>query len=91
MFPVSSPSVAASASEASSEKLQRSTALISPASLQRLKMMKNAEERQQSLTASSDVFTPLSKGAEEFSGNMFKVGMFMISIPLAGERVRVRA
>ena len=85
MFPVSTMAETKAATEASS-KQQKAMALMSPASLERLRRVKEAEERQQNLEASSgDVFTPLSKGAEEFSGNLFKAGMFMISLPLAGK------
>lgn len=57
------------------------SALLSPAVMQRLQKYKDAEDHQ---AATADVFTPLSKDAEQFSGNLFKAGMFMISIPLAG-------
>lgn len=82
VFPVGETKATA---DAVSSKQQKAMALMSPASLQRLQRIKDAEERQHSLASTGDVFTPLSKGAEEFSGNLFKAGMFMISLPLAGE------
>ena len=84
MFPVASAAGDAAAAASSSGK-QPPTSLMSPAALQRLQRVRDAEERQQNLASSADVFTPLSRDAELFSGYMFKAGIFMISIPLAGE------
>ena len=84
MFPVASAAGDAAAAASSSGK-QPPTSLMSPAALQRLQRVREAEERQQNLASSADVFTPLSRDAELFSGYMFKAGIFMISIPLAGE------
>ena len=64
--------------------MQTPSTLMSPAAALRLKRLKEAEEWERNQASRQDVFTPLSKDAEQFSGNLFKVGMLMISVPLAG-------
>ncbi|GAX77531.1 hypothetical protein CEUSTIGMA_g4975.t1 [Chlamydomonas eustigma] len=69
-----------------SQQSNGSTSLMSQSSYQRIQKIKLAEERLRNSQAvtQSDIFIPLSADAQQFSGNLFKAAIFMITIPLAG-------
>lgn len=86
LFPLSSPNQAATVSRHAEASLR--PPLDSPAAelsaYQRLQRLREAELKHEARQqAEADVFIPLSKDAEQFSGMLFKAAAVMISIPLA--------
>jgi hypothetical protein len=70
--------------EATSRPPSHSSPAADPAAIQRLERLREAEEKHAArMRAEADVFIPLSKDAEQFSGLLFKAAAVMISIPIA--------